>query len=142
MKSLLSVYVHLNDESTFKVNKLPTAHMISVVGTDAVLIVAGGAAYALRDALNEILEGVPTPEAPGHTDLMVTPESIDAWLVENPPPEDEVIGLTDAKTCVNHPDELSVTNLDGDELCQACADSWCRGEEEDYYGQYPGNNAE
>lgn len=27
-------------------------------------------------------------EAPGHTDLMVTPESIDAWLEANPPPED------------------------------------------------------
>jgi hypothetical protein len=26
-------------------------------------------------------------EAPGHTDLMVTPESIDAWLEKNPLPE-------------------------------------------------------
>ena len=26
--------------------------------------------------------------APGHTDLMVTPESLAEWLIENPPPED------------------------------------------------------
>ena len=26
--------------------------------------------------------------APGHTDLMVTPQSLDAWLAENPPPLD------------------------------------------------------
>jgi hypothetical protein len=26
-------------------------------------------------------------EAPGHTDLMVTPESLDKWLESNPPPE-------------------------------------------------------
>ena len=26
--------------------------------------------------------------APGHTDLMVTPESLDAWLGQNPVPDD------------------------------------------------------
>lgn len=29
----------------------------------------------------------PVDAAPGHTDLMVTPESLDAWLEKNPPPE-------------------------------------------------------
>lgn len=28
-------------------------------------------------------------EAPGHTDLMVSPESLDAWLADNPPPAGE-----------------------------------------------------
>jgi hypothetical protein len=28
----------------------------------------------------------PAPDAPGHTDLMVTPESLDAWLEKNPLP--------------------------------------------------------
>lgn len=32
------------------------------------------------------LASPPVPEAPGHTDLMVTPESLDAWLDANPPP--------------------------------------------------------
>jgi hypothetical protein len=30
--------------------------------------------------------------------------------------------------CVNHPNRPSRTNLDGDELCQECADAWVRGE--------------
>lgn len=29
-------------------------------------------------------------EAPGHTDLMVSPESLDEYLEKNPPPEDAV----------------------------------------------------
>jgi len=32
--------------------------------------------------------------------------------------------------CINHPDRLSVTNLDGEELCKECADAWVRGEGE------------
>lgn len=32
--------------------------------------------------------------------------------------------------CVNHPDRPTRTNLDGDELCQECADAWVRGEGE------------
>src|SRR5688572_19842838 len=35
-----------------------------------------------------------------------------------------------ALTCANHPDRASRTNLDGDELCQECADAWVRGEGE------------
>lgn len=31
-------------------------------------------------------------------------------------------------TCVNHPARASRTNLDGDDLCQECADIWVRGE--------------
>jgi hypothetical protein len=34
----------------------------------------------------EALASPPVPEAPGHADLMVTPESLDAWLDANPPP--------------------------------------------------------
>jgi hypothetical protein len=30
--------------------------------------------------------------------------------------------------CTNHPERVSRTNLDGDELCQECADAWVRGE--------------
>lgn len=30
--------------------------------------------------------------------------------------------------CAHHPDRVSRTNLDGDELCQECADAWVRGE--------------
>ena len=30
--------------------------------------------------------------------------------------------------CVNHPDRPVRTNLDGDDLCQECADAWVRGE--------------
>lgn len=30
--------------------------------------------------------------------------------------------------CVNHPDRAVRTNLDGDDLCQECADAWARGE--------------
>lgn len=32
------------------------------------------------------------------------------------------------QTCVNHPDAVAVTNLDGDQLCQECADAWVRAE--------------
>jgi hypothetical protein len=38
----------------------------------------------------EALRGSPRPlPAPGMTDLMVAPESIDAFLAENPPPKEE-----------------------------------------------------
>jgi hypothetical protein len=30
--------------------------------------------------------------------------------------------------CVNHPDRPVRTNLDGEDLCQDCADAWVRGE--------------
>ncbi len=30
--------------------------------------------------------------------------------------------------CVNHPDRPVRTNLDGEDLCQECADNWARGE--------------
>jgi hypothetical protein len=33
-----------------------------------------------------------------------------------------------APVCVNHLDRVSRTNLDGEELCQECADAWVRGE--------------
>jgi hypothetical protein len=36
-------------------------------------------------------------QAPGHTDLMVSPEEIDAFLAENPP------GLTDAEFRADNP---------------------------------------
>lgn len=40
-------------------------------------------------------------------------------------------GLVEVKLfCTNHPDRASRTNLDGDELCQECADAWVRGEGE------------
>jgi hypothetical protein len=38
--------------------------------------------------------------APGHTDLMVTPESIDAWLEANPPPEDTQMTPTQYKAAL------------------------------------------
>lgn len=31
-------------------------------------------------------------------------------------------------SCVNHPDQPSVTNLDSEDLCQECANAWVRGE--------------
>lgn len=34
-----------------------------------------------------VLPPPPDVEPPGHTDLMVTPESIDPWLKKNPPPQ-------------------------------------------------------
>lgn len=30
--------------------------------------------------------------------------------------------------CVNHPGRISITNLDGDNLCKECADAWSRSE--------------
>jgi len=30
--------------------------------------------------------------------------------------------------CLNHEDRARVTNLDGDDLCQECADAWVRAE--------------
>jgi len=36
-----------------------------------------------HDAILSLLDATP---APGHTDLMVSPESLDAWLEDNPPP--------------------------------------------------------
>lgn len=33
-----------------------------------------------------------------------------------------------AATCVNHFGRASRVNLDGDELCQECADAWVRAE--------------
>jgi hypothetical protein len=46
-----------------------------------------GGSYALSriDVALALAEGCAAP-APGMTDLMVTPESIDAYLAENPPP--------------------------------------------------------
>lgn len=41
---------------------------------------------AMKAALTA--QGVGVSEAPGHTDLMVSPESIDAFLEANPPPAD------------------------------------------------------
>ena len=37
--------------------------------------------------------------------------------------------------CVNHDDRVRVTNLDGDNLCQECADAWCRAEGQWQHGQ-------
>ena len=37
--------------------------------------------------------------------------------------------------CVNHDDRARVTNLDGDNLCQECADAWCRAEGQWQQGQ-------
>lgn len=36
--------------------------------------------------------------------------------------------VIDFRTCANHPRRPSRINLDGDELCQECADAWVRGE--------------
>jgi hypothetical protein len=45
---------------------------------------------------------------------------------------DEILALIErrrsAQKCVNHGDRAPVTNLDGDDLCQECADAWCRAE--------------
>ena len=45
---------------------------------------------------------------------------------------DQILDLIErrrsAQKCVNHPDRPSRTNLDGDNLCQECADAWCRAE--------------
>lgn len=30
--------------------------------------------------------------------------------------------------CINHDDRPRVVNLDGEDLCQECADAWCRAE--------------
>lgn len=30
--------------------------------------------------------------------------------------------------CVNHPERPTRTDLDGENLCQECADAWCRAE--------------
>lgn len=37
---------------------------------------------------------------------------------------------TDIKpaTCVNHPGDRAVTNLDGENLCLSCANAWVRAE--------------
>ena len=37
--------------------------------------------------------------------------------------------------CVNHDDRARVTNLDGDNLCQECADAWVRAEGQWQAGQ-------
>ena len=37
--------------------------------------------------------------------------------------------------CVNHEDRVRVTNLDGDNLCQECADAWVRAEGQWQAGQ-------
>lgn len=44
-----------------------------------------------------------------------TMEGLPAPEVRNPP-------------CINHPGRISVTNLDGDDLCKECADNWVKGE--------------
>jgi hypothetical protein len=72
----------------------------SAVPSLEALIVAVEAEFVLptaanQDATREALEAVQGRPvggwlpAPGMTDLMVTPESIDAFLAENPPPVDE-----------------------------------------------------
>lgn len=30
--------------------------------------------------------------------------------------------------CIHHDDRPRVVNLDGEDLCQECADAWCRAE--------------
>lgn len=37
-------------------------------------------------------------------------------------------GPGEGAACVNHPDRPPCANLDGDYLCQECADAWVRGE--------------
>jgi hypothetical protein len=44
------------------------------------------------------------------------------------------LGRTLMAKCA-HCDEESITNLDGDELCQKHADEWCRGEGDAFYEQ-------
>lgn len=34
----------------------------------------------------------------------------------------------DPSKCYHHPDRFSVTNLDGENLCEDCANDWVRGE--------------
>lgn len=45
---------------------------------------------------------------------------------------DQILDLIERRRgehkCSNHPDRHAVTNLDGDNLCQECADAWCRAE--------------
>lgn len=50
-------------------------------GDQAEYMMAQEAALAAAPA------AAPQP-APGHTDMMVTPEALDAWLADNPPPHD------------------------------------------------------
>jgi hypothetical protein len=46
-----------------------------------------GRAPELRKRVDDLLARMEQERAPGHTDLMVTPESIDAFLEANPPPD-------------------------------------------------------
>lgn len=59
--------------------------------------------------------------APGHTDLMVTPESLDAWLADNPPPvpnytEDLLRRLNERglRTALENEAAAEIAKLDGD----------------------------
>ena len=106
MENQLTTYVHIN-KGPFTPKPVVDSHMIMIPQTDACLLISREGAYALRDALNEILEGVPVP------------------------PEDDKIGLSSSPvipTCINHPNLAAVTNLDNENLCQECANAWTKGE--------------
>lgn len=54
-------------------------------GTLVALVYASDGA---SDRANVIAEALNAAFAPGHTDLMVSPEELDDWLEKNPPPAD------------------------------------------------------
>lgn len=41
----------------------------------------------------------------------------------------------DPSRCTHHPERLSVTNLDGEDLCEYCANDWVRAEGQWQQGQ-------
>jgi hypothetical protein len=81
------VSIHMNDNTTeqFNIHPVPGTDFygVNILALRSWIWLNKPNAYALRDALNEILEGVPTP------------------------PEDEVIGLTNDKPFVDENDPVT-----------------------------------
>lgn len=71
------------------------------VRQEALLVTHPRHRQVLLEALDEIerLRAAASRAAPGHTDLMVTPESLDAFLERNPPEADEKVSRAAAKDC-------------------------------------------
>lgn len=70
----------------------------------------------------DMLEALSGPgDAPGHTDLMVSPESLDAWLKDNPPPAGDVVSIgpvpLQAGTAIGQ--QLPVGDAEREELADA-----------------------
>lgn len=90
--------------------------------------------YALADLMGEprplmIREGRRTVAYILANDGDATPYwAREADLLVSGKPPIEIGTIARGPTCANHPDRVSRTNLDGDELCQEYADAWVRGE--------------